>query len=457
MRPLDKFWASLTAAAALVLIVVVVVGFAAATPLTASSVHTDVQSTPAATALPAGQTHGAAAAAGSQNVSFNVTATKFTSTFSLNGYPYIEFPFNLTWTVTIINATLNYNNATDPIFQQQLNFTYIFSGCGPLGPGVQQPCLTYYTTAVPFSQHTTLTPTATGETGTFYYQLNPATLTNAAPSTIVNEGPETTVITPTGYEFNVSTGAPPGGPCGVPVPLVTGCKNPYTGITLPQGQWEISLWDYYNDTLGNSTTLETDQINYIAFSGPSGQVTNPSANFTSGSTTIAGNFSGYFVTGANITIYNSTDRTVFTAGVYSPGTGNHPYTAVWIASTPGAYKIVLTLSTTWLLNYQFNLTVSVLPPIPITYFNQTSGALIPGLSNGGSAALLVTLGAIIGMIVMAIVGRGLWGGTKPAPAQPWNPADTSKSTGTGSSDTSTGTSGGSSGGSSGSGGSSPPT
>lgn len=461
MRPLDKFWASLTAVGAFVLVAFVVMGLSTATSASFTSTHIDAKVAPAVTDVasshPQTHTESYAQAPGSQNISFNSSGTKFTSTFSINKFPYITFPFNLTWNVSITNATLNYNNASDPIFQQQLNFTYIFSGCGPLGLGTQQPCITYWTTAVPFSFHTSLTPTATGEVGSFYFPLSPTNLTNSPPSTIVNEGPATTVETTTGYSFNVASGAPPGGPCGIPIPLITGCKNPYTGITLPQGQWEISLWDYYNDTQGNATTLETDQINYIAFTAPYGQINQPATNFTAGSTTIAGNFSGYFVTGANLTIYNSTDKTVYTAGVFSPGSGTHPFSAVWVASTPGTYRIVLTLSTTWLLNYQFNVSITVTPPIPITYFNQTSGALIPGLSNGGSAALLVTLGAIIGMIVMALVGRGLWGGTKPAPAQPWSPADSSKTTSTGTSDTSSSSSGGTAGDSSGSGGSTPPT
>ena len=329
--------------------------------------------------------------------------TAFTSPFSTDGLPYFTLPYNITWTVSLGGgATIDAN------FSQQLNVTWLISGCGPF----TFPCLPLFQSAVNPSWETAATATS----GNFYFPLALANLT----------------------------------------------ASTYLGFDLPQGQWQISVWDNYNDGIGNSTSLEVDAAAFIAATPPSGSISQPLANsnITAGHAVISGEFSGYFVTSANVTVYSSSGATVLTVPVYAPGTQQHAFAVSWPAVTPGVYQIDLILTAAWHQVFYFNTSVNIVPGVPLTYHNTTANGLIPGLSNGGSAALLVVLGAIIGMIVMAIVGRGMMGGgPKPAPAQAWNPATTTPSSGT-TGGTSGGMSGGGTGGSSdsgsGMGGSNPP-
>lgn len=336
----------------------------------------------------------------------------FTTSFTTNGFSYFELPYNITWTVQLTNATMTALNAAGAYaFQQQLNISVLQPlNCGP--EPFQHSCLTVWTTIVPFSFHTDLTATSAN----FYFDLTAANLTGTAPSSIT-------------------------GPC----PFGTfGCGNPYVGEVLPQNQWEVSLWiNWDNNTAYNNSNTVTAHIGYMVVTSPYPQISTPTGNITEGVVTVAGNFSGYFVTGAVLTIFNSTNYAVLTAPVYSPGVTSHAYQVTWHAQVPGAYTIILNLSTPWFLHYTAEVQVTVLPGVPLTYFNST-GLNIAGLGAGGSGAFLVIIGAIIGMIVMALVARGLWGGTKPQPAQPWSPAAPAEK---GSTDTTTGgTGGGTSGG-----------
>jgi hypothetical protein len=226
----------------------------------------------------------------------------------------------------------------------------------------------------------------------------------------------------------------------------------FLGFSLPQGQWIITINDNYDDGLGNTSSASVSQSVFMALTPPAGSITLPvsGSSITEGHTVIAGEYSGYFVASANVTVYNETGSTVLTDPVYAPGPGEHAWAVSWPAVTPGSYTIDLILSAVWHQTFTITSTVNITAGVPVTYFNQTGGNLIPGLSNGGSAALLITLGAIIGMIVMALVGRGMWGGSKPAPAQPWS-SQPSQPSGGSSGDMSGGTTGGS-GGMSGSGG-----
>jgi len=59
----------------------------------------------------------------------------------------------------------------------------------------------------------------------------------------------------------------------------------------------------------------------------------------------------------------------------------------------------------------------------LTYVNTTNwhnASLLGGLSPGVASALLLVVGLIIGMIVALALGRMMWGGGKPASAQPWS-------------------------------------
>ena len=333
-----------------------------------------------------------------QNISFwaftpTGISASFTSTLSTNGLPYITLPYNITWTVSVTgpaNVGINAN------FSQQLNATWLVSGCGPF----TFPCLPLFQTPINPAWETHATATS----GDFYFPLSLANLTGST----------------------------------------------YLGFDLPQGQWEFSVWANYNDGIGNSSTFEVDQAAFVAATGPAGAISQPVANsnITVGNTVISGSYSGYFVATANVTVFNANHATVLTAPVYAPGTQNHPFAVAWPAITPGTYSVNLTLTAVWHQAFSFVVTVNVLPGLPVTYHNTTNAQLISGLSNGGSAALLVVLGAIIGMIVMAVVGRGMMGGPKPGPAQPWS-SQSPPAGGTSGGSSGGGMSGGSSGGSGG--------
>jgi hypothetical protein len=381
-----------------------------------------------------------------QNISFFPfspisISTAFTTAFTTNGFAYFALPYNITWSVSLTNATMLAENGVTMglALQQQLNITVLQpNGCGP--EPFQHPCLTVWTTVVPFSFHTDLTATSAN----FYFDLTAANLTGSTPTSIT-------------------------GPC----PFGSfGCGNPYVGEILPQNEWEISVWtNWDNGTAYNNSNAVTAHIGFMVVTSPYPQISSPIGNVTEGVVTVSGNFSGYFVTGAVVTITNSTGFTVLTQPVYAPGVTSHAYQVTWHAQVPGVYTIALNLSTPWFEFYTATETVTVLPGVPLTYVNST-GLTIAGLGAGGSGALLIIVGAIIGMIVMALVARGLWGSKKPEAAQPWSPAasetkegstDTTMGgggSGGGTMDTGMGGTGGSgggmSGGSGGMGGSSPP-
>ena len=301
------------------------------------------------------------------SVSFPVGA------FHTNGLPYITLPTNVTWNVTVTNTNINASTIS-----QTLEIIYLqpvpTPGCGPF----TYPCPIIWSTAVPAAWEQ---KGATAQHAGFYFNVNAANLTSLT----------------------------------------------YLGYHLPQGQWQIEV----QTTVVNLTSLGSGsgsvvQATFISIVPPNGVITTPLANangfvnITAGSETIAGSYSGYFVVSANITVIGPSKNLVLSASVYAPATTTNPFAVSWLVSVPGQYHVSLTMVAAWHLATYANETVNVTAGVPITYLNKT-GLTISGLGNGGTAALFVTLGAIIGMIVMALIGRSLWGGTKPSPAQPWTP------------------------------------
>lgn len=347
---------------------------------------------------------------GASQGSANPTITgAYVSNFSINHLPYFVLPtggsYNITWTMTVTNFTLNGGpgGTLNPNFAEEINVTWLVSGCGPF----TFPCLLMFQTGINPHWVTQLTATSAN----FYF---PLTLTNLTGST-------------------------------------------YLGFTLPQGQWQFGIYANYNDGAGNASSFELDKAAYMGITPPLAYIyqPGPSANLTAGHTVIAGNYSGYFVATANVTVINSNGTIVLTAPIYAPGPGVHAWATPWAALTPGAYTVEVLLTAVWHSLYTFSETVNVQAAVPLTYVNDTSPSLIPGLGNGGSAALLITLGAVVGIVVMALLGRGMWGGSKPSAAQPWSASSGGSSSDSGSMSGGMGGSGGMSG-SGGMGGQNPP-
>ncbi len=311
----------------------------------------------------------------------------FTSTFTINvggaQVPYILIPYHITYNATIANATMTAAN-----FSASLSIDYVRGNCIFHEQfGFSYFCPRIWTTALPFSQNTNLTSTS----ASFWFDLGTTNLTSTA----------------------------------------------YRGYTLPQGNYRAVL----SISAGNSSVsmapscadsppvptpplapCATAVANFALTGAPVGNIYSPGATVAAGTVTISGNYTGYFITGAAITVVQTpAGNVVVTAGVFTPGSGQRAYSVGWQATTPGTFQVTLNLTAQWGLDYLTTETVTVSAPPPIAYKNSTYSGQISGLGNGGSAALLITVGAVVGIIVMALVGRAIWAAPKPAAAQPWAP------------------------------------
>jgi len=136
---------------------------------------------------------------------------------------------------------------------------------------------------------------------------------------------------------------------------------------------------------------------------------------------IYADYTGQYVGKVLLSVYNPTGTSVILSKNLR-WNGTTPTTYTWIQTTPAVYPYTLSVNTAYGV---YNSTGSiVVSPATYVYTNETSwtnSTLIPGLSSGGAGTLLLVVGLIIGMIVALIVGRRVWAGPKPAPAQPWTP------------------------------------
>jgi hypothetical protein len=172
----------------------------------------------------------------------------------------------------------------------------------------------------------------------------------------------------------------------------------------------------------------------ISLLSPSGVApTLPAGNVTF--TTL---YLGDYVSGANLTVYLGA-VTVFTASM-TQLTTNVPTIAVWAASAPGTYSVVVTMTRTSGGPVYANQTLTITSASgslvyqnSSTYHNVT---LLGSLSPAVAGTILLLVGLIVGMIVALLVGRMMWGGSKPQePPQQWEqgqPAGGSTDAGTGS-------------------------
>lgn len=312
----------------------------------------------------------AASAPASADPVGNATASAtFTNKFSIGASPFAILPINVTWTATEVNATITGPNPSNTSYSggnltEWLNVSYSATG------------LLVYSLEVNGSDAASC---SSAYTCSFY--------------------------------DNIST-----------VDILT-----FTGLLgydqLPAGEYAFSLTSQATNQSASVqnytyayTVATTDLVPYKAF----GDFLSPIGTVQAGVLTIAGNFSGTYLTGATVTAYNASHGVVYTSGVFSSAPNReYAFAVPWTVSTPGNYTIVLTLTEQWGATYNFTSLVTVTQGVIPTHTYSNSSWGIPGLGPGGSAALLVTLGVIVGIIVMALVGRSLWGGTKPGPAQPW--------------------------------------
>ncbi|MCI4350276.1 MAG: hypothetical protein L3K15_02010 [Thermoplasmata archaeon] len=244
-----------------------------------------------------------------------------------------------------------------------------------------------------------------------------------------------------------------GGPCpsvtNVTVPVVNGTTS-YTFTVngafltaggfgaatsvagLPHGSYQVIAWATIMNASNASAEPRTGAAahnQWLVLNPLVGAVLSPGANTTisTGNVTISVGYGGDFINGANVTVTSPSGSTVFANPVFVPGTGYRAATTVtpWVVTTPGTYTITLVVTsipggTAGTLTAVEKVTVV---PAGGTVFQNTSSfsnqTVIPGLSGAVGGALLIVIGLIIGMIVALALGRAMWGGAKPAPAQPW--------------------------------------
>jgi C2H2-type zinc finger len=299
----------------------------------------------------------------------NATATaKFTNSFLTGVSPFIVLPFNVTWTETEVNATIN--------------------GANPSNTSYSGGNVTMWLNLT------------TGGVQAFSTELNGSDFVSCSSAYVCTFSVQISTLGILGYMGLVGASQLPAGE--------------YTFNLTSLATNQSALLPVFTPSYAGATT---NLAPYPAF----GQFLQPVGNQSAGTLTIAGNFSGYYLTSATVTVTNSTNGEVFSSGVLSSAPNREYAFAVdWTVTTAGAYHLTLELTEQWGATSNFTSEINVTAAVANThtYSNSTWG--IPGFGPGGTAAVLVTLGVIIGIIVMALVGRSLWGGTKPAAAQPWS-------------------------------------
>lgn len=196
---------------------------------------------------------------------------------------------------------------------------------------------------------------------------------------------------------------------------------------LPEDQFLISVWVTINNTASNMT-FGSGIERFLVPGAPSGGFVAPlaSGQLSTGNVTIGINYTGSYISGATVSVYQGTSTTgslVFSGGVFAPGSGEHVVIAasVWYVSAAGSYLGVLTLNSPYGA-YSFYTNWTVVPAGVTVYQNSSSyqnQTLIPGLSPAAGGTLLLVVGLIVGIVVAMALGRMVWGGAKAAPAQPW--------------------------------------
>jgi hypothetical protein len=212
---------------------------------------------------------------------------------------------------------------------------------------------------------------------------------------------------------------------------------------LPAGVYAvtpyITVWNSANAAFPQRT-VQAQQTLFFTANTPSAQVLGP-LNTTSGLTvgsnvTISTFYSGDFVSGATVNVYNeSSTSLVYTQGVFAPGNGGHGAAVVWIPGAAGMYTIELNVTSQVAAPVVDQVVHVAIGPAPvssgpksiITYLNTTiwhnqtsTTQLLGGLSPGVSSSLLLVVGLVVGLVVALALGRMMWGGAKPSPAQPWS-------------------------------------
>ena len=213
-------------------------------------------------------------------------------------------------------------------------------------------------------------------------------------------------------------------------PNIFGFGSPcsYNGGALPDDQYQIFIWVECNNTVNNaSAAVET--TSYLVTTPLGGQWLSPSplGAVSTGNVTVAIAYAGSYVSSASVTIYQGTSASgtvVYTQSVFAPGLGAHTVVAasVWSVPNPGAYYGVLNVSSP--AGYKTVPADFTVLPAGLTVYQNAShyenSSLIPGFTPAVGGTVLLVVGLVVGMVVALMLGRMMWGGAKPAASpQPW--------------------------------------
>lgn len=216
----------------------------------------------------------------------------------------------------------------------------------------------------------------------------------------------------------------------------------YNGGVYPVGVYTVQIYltaiDSANSSFPSRTVIVDATVN-LAPDTPVVSVVSP-LNTTTGlyvdeNVSITAYYDVDYASGANVSVINqATNSSVFVQGVFAPGAGGHATTVVWVPASPGKYAIVVAVDTPYsspITAMVGGLTIAAASSLT-AYHNTTTwhnGSYLLGIHNvPAAAAVLVVIGLIIGMIVALALGRMMWAGSGPKPAQPWSSSQTTTTT-----------------------------
>jgi len=201
----------------------------------------------------------------------------------------------------------------------------------------------------------------------------------------------------------------------------------YHNGVLPPDQFVVYVWVTLNNGVSN-VTVGAEREPYLVPANPTAGFIAPLMNVSvsTGNVTIGVNYTGNYITGAQLNIYQgsaTTDKLVYSQGLYVPGGGSIKVIAgvAWVVATAGSYLETLNLTTPY-GDFVFQSTITVIAAGETVYSNSSTwsnATAFGGASPGAIAAVLLVVGLIIGMVVALALGRSMWGTPKTAPAQAW--------------------------------------
>ncbi|MFZ1024019.1 MAG: hypothetical protein WAN87_07785 [Thermoplasmata archaeon] len=152
----------------------------------------------------------------------------------------------------------------------------------------------------------------------------------------------------------------------------------------------------------------------------------PVGTTSSVNVTFSSKETGQYITGVSVTVFSATNSSVpiFTATLVTASGSSTPASLV---VSSGTYAASTTLVTAYGKTLVANSTIAAYASSSTVYSNSTSWhnqTFFGGLSPAVAGTILLIVGLIVGLIVAMVLGRMVWGSTKPAPAQPWTDAKT---------------------------------